>query len=148
MLVPREVFERTGGFDERLFMYGEDIEMVLPDPGAGGACATTRKRRSSTSTTRARRCAGATSGSRSACGVSATSHRERTGPAAPALIPASSGAVLRTLYYSPRRAVGPHALRYRVHRLCGPLAARAPHALAHAAMTRATTRIRAPTSRR
>jgi GT2 family glycosyltransferase len=26
MLLPREVFERTGGFDERLFMYGEDIE--------------------------------------------------------------------------------------------------------------------------
>jgi len=26
MLMPREVFERTGGFDERLFMYGEDVE--------------------------------------------------------------------------------------------------------------------------
>jgi len=26
MLLPREVFERTGGFDERLFMYGEDLE--------------------------------------------------------------------------------------------------------------------------
>jgi asparagine synthetase B (glutamine-hydrolysing)/GT2 family glycosyltransferase len=26
MLMPRAVFERTGGFDERLFMYGEDIE--------------------------------------------------------------------------------------------------------------------------
>jgi hypothetical protein len=26
MLVPREVFEQTGGFDERLFMYGEDME--------------------------------------------------------------------------------------------------------------------------
>jgi asparagine synthase (glutamine-hydrolysing) len=26
MLLPREVFDRTGGFDERLFMYGEDIE--------------------------------------------------------------------------------------------------------------------------
>jgi GT2 family glycosyltransferase len=26
MLMPREVFDRTGGFDERLFMYGEDIE--------------------------------------------------------------------------------------------------------------------------
>ena len=26
MLVPRAVFEQTGGFDERLFMYGEDLE--------------------------------------------------------------------------------------------------------------------------
>jgi asparagine synthase (glutamine-hydrolysing) len=26
MLIPREVFERTGGFDQRLFMYGEDLE--------------------------------------------------------------------------------------------------------------------------
>jgi asparagine synthase (glutamine-hydrolysing) len=26
MLIPREVFEETGGFDERLFMYGEDLE--------------------------------------------------------------------------------------------------------------------------
>jgi GT2 family glycosyltransferase len=26
MLLPREVFEQTGGFDERLFMYGEDME--------------------------------------------------------------------------------------------------------------------------
>jgi asparagine synthase (glutamine-hydrolysing) len=26
MLLPREVFEKTGGFDERLFMYGEDVE--------------------------------------------------------------------------------------------------------------------------
>jgi GT2 family glycosyltransferase len=26
MLLPREVFEATGGFDERLFMYGEDME--------------------------------------------------------------------------------------------------------------------------
>jgi len=26
MLVPRAVFEQTGGFDERLFMYGEDME--------------------------------------------------------------------------------------------------------------------------
>ncbi len=26
MLLPREVFDRTGGFDERLFMYGEDLE--------------------------------------------------------------------------------------------------------------------------
>jgi hypothetical protein len=26
MLLPREVFEHTGGFDERLFMYGEDME--------------------------------------------------------------------------------------------------------------------------
>lgn len=26
MLLPRAVFEETGGFDERLFMYGEDIE--------------------------------------------------------------------------------------------------------------------------
>jgi GT2 family glycosyltransferase len=26
MLVPREVFEQTGGFDESLFMYGEDME--------------------------------------------------------------------------------------------------------------------------
>jgi GT2 family glycosyltransferase len=26
MLLPRQVFEQTGGFDERLFMYGEDME--------------------------------------------------------------------------------------------------------------------------
>jgi GT2 family glycosyltransferase len=26
MLMPREVFDETGGFDERLFMYGEDVE--------------------------------------------------------------------------------------------------------------------------
>ncbi len=26
MLLPRAVFEQTGGFDERLFMYGEDLE--------------------------------------------------------------------------------------------------------------------------
>lgn len=26
MLLPRRVFEQTGGFDERLFMYGEDLE--------------------------------------------------------------------------------------------------------------------------
>jgi GT2 family glycosyltransferase len=26
MLLPRGVFEQTGGFDERLFMYGEDME--------------------------------------------------------------------------------------------------------------------------
>lgn len=26
MLLPRKVFEQTGGFDERLFMYGEDME--------------------------------------------------------------------------------------------------------------------------
>src|SRR4051794_38988438 len=26
MLMPRAVFEQTGGFDERLFMYGEDME--------------------------------------------------------------------------------------------------------------------------
>ena len=26
MLVPRDVYEQTGGFDERLFMYGEDME--------------------------------------------------------------------------------------------------------------------------
>ncbi len=29
MLMPREVFDRTGGFDERLFMYGEDLEWCL-----------------------------------------------------------------------------------------------------------------------
>jgi len=29
MMVRREVFERTGGFDERIFMYGEDIEWCM-----------------------------------------------------------------------------------------------------------------------
>ena len=26
MMLPREVFDQTGGFDERMFMYGEDLE--------------------------------------------------------------------------------------------------------------------------
>jgi GT2 family glycosyltransferase len=29
MLMPRDVFDRIGGFDERLFMYGEDLEWCL-----------------------------------------------------------------------------------------------------------------------
>jgi GT2 family glycosyltransferase len=29
MLVRREVFEQTGGFDERIFMYGEDLEWCM-----------------------------------------------------------------------------------------------------------------------
>ncbi|HTN24531.1 MAG TPA: asparagine synthase-related protein, partial [Solirubrobacteraceae bacterium] len=36
MLLPRSVFEQTGGFDERLFMYGEDIEWCLRIREAGG----------------------------------------------------------------------------------------------------------------
>lgn len=37
MLVPRVVFEQTGGFDERLFMYGEDMEWCqrISDAGYG-----------------------------------------------------------------------------------------------------------------
>ena len=35
MLMPREVFERTGGFDERLFMYGEDMEWCYRIRDAG-----------------------------------------------------------------------------------------------------------------
>jgi hypothetical protein len=35
MLLPREVFEQTGGFDERLFMYGEDVEWCQRIRAAG-----------------------------------------------------------------------------------------------------------------
>ena len=35
MLMPRDVFERTGGFDERLFMYGEDLEWCYRIRDAG-----------------------------------------------------------------------------------------------------------------
>jgi asparagine synthase (glutamine-hydrolysing) len=35
MLMPREVFETTGGFDERLFMYGEDLEWCYRIHDAG-----------------------------------------------------------------------------------------------------------------
>jgi GT2 family glycosyltransferase len=35
MLVPREVFARTGGFDERLFMYGEDLDWCYRIRDAG-----------------------------------------------------------------------------------------------------------------
>jgi GT2 family glycosyltransferase len=35
MLLPRVVFERTGGFDERLFMYGEDVEWCQRIHAAG-----------------------------------------------------------------------------------------------------------------
>jgi GT2 family glycosyltransferase len=36
MLLPRAVFEQTGGFDERLFMYGEDIEWCHRIRDVGG----------------------------------------------------------------------------------------------------------------
>ncbi len=36
MLLPRHVFERTGGFDEQLFMYGEDIEWCRRIRARGG----------------------------------------------------------------------------------------------------------------
>lgn len=36
MLLPRAVFEQTGGFDERLFMYGEDIEWCRRIREVGG----------------------------------------------------------------------------------------------------------------
>ncbi len=36
MLLPRTVFEQTGGFDERLFMYGEDIEWCKRIRDTGG----------------------------------------------------------------------------------------------------------------
>lgn len=35
MLMPRKVFEATGGFDERLFMYGEDLEWCYRIQDAG-----------------------------------------------------------------------------------------------------------------
>jgi GT2 family glycosyltransferase len=36
MLLPRAVFEQTGGFDERLFLYGEDIEWCRRIRDLGG----------------------------------------------------------------------------------------------------------------
>jgi GT2 family glycosyltransferase len=36
MLLPRAIFERTAGFDERLFMYGEDIEWCRRIRDVGG----------------------------------------------------------------------------------------------------------------
>jgi GT2 family glycosyltransferase len=35
MMVRREVFEQTGGFDERIFMYGEDLEWCMRVRDAG-----------------------------------------------------------------------------------------------------------------
>jgi GT2 family glycosyltransferase len=35
MLVRREVFEQTGGFDEKIFMYGEDLEWCMRVRGLG-----------------------------------------------------------------------------------------------------------------
>ena len=35
MMVRREVFEQTGGFDERIFMYGEDLEWCMRVHDAG-----------------------------------------------------------------------------------------------------------------
>lgn len=38
-LVKRDIFERIGGFDERIFMYLEDLDVALRIRCAGGGCA-------------------------------------------------------------------------------------------------------------
>jgi N-acetylglucosaminyl-diphospho-decaprenol L-rhamnosyltransferase len=38
-LVKREIFERVGGFDERIFAYLEDVDLALRIRCAGGVCA-------------------------------------------------------------------------------------------------------------
>lgn len=38
-LVKRDIFERVGGFDERIFAYLEDLDLALRIRCAGGACA-------------------------------------------------------------------------------------------------------------
>lgn len=38
-LVKRDIFERIGGFDERIFMYLEDLDLALRIRCAGGGCA-------------------------------------------------------------------------------------------------------------
>ncbi|MCL5432372.1 MAG: glycosyltransferase family 2 protein [Patescibacteria group bacterium] len=35
LLIPREVFQKTGGFDERIFMYGEEVEWLYRINKAG-----------------------------------------------------------------------------------------------------------------
>ena len=53
MLLPREVFETTGGFDERFFMYGEDLDWCYRIRDCGWRVRFFREPQLSTTTTRA-----------------------------------------------------------------------------------------------
>jgi GT2 family glycosyltransferase len=116
MLMPREVFEATGGFDERLFMYGEDLEWCqrIRDHGwrirfYPQAALTHFDHSSSEIRWGDERIAICLQRQRDI-------YAERSGPTrAKALVALHVlGAVMRTSYYSVRSVVGPRASAYQV----------------------------------
>ena len=117
MLIPRTVFDLIGGFDERLFMYGEDLEWCYRIRDAGwrvryypDASIKHFDHVSSEQRWGDERIDICLRRQRDI-------YRERTGPARSAALSALriAGAALRTAYYSARVAVGPRSDSYRDH---------------------------------
>jgi len=118
MLMPREVFDRTGGFDERLFMYGEDLEWCYRIRDAGwrvryypDASIKHFDHVSSDQRWGDERIEICLRRQRDI-------YRERSGRLRTGAFTAVKvlGTGLRTVYYSARVAVGPRSEAYRVHR--------------------------------
>ena len=114
MLLPREVFEATGGFDERIFMYGEDMEWCHRIRDNGWRIryypdATVKHFDHSSAEIRwgDERIALCLRRQRDI-------YRERHGPlrAAALMTLRLVGAGIRTVYYSVRRLAGPRAKSY------------------------------------
>jgi GT2 family glycosyltransferase len=115
MLMPRRVFEETGGFDERLFMYGEDLEWCYRIRDHGWRIryypdAAIKHLDHSSSEMRwgDERIALCLKRQRDIY-----TERRGAGRAAALMSLRVAGAALRTVYYSARSVVGPRSAAYR-----------------------------------